>query len=251
MSINAQDFIQESRANCVQVESPSAKTSGTGFFLDSEHIATCFHVAANVELQGSNIQWQIHQDLRVILTNGDTINAVCISPPTKQDPSPLLSDFAILKLSSKPSVVIKPNSLIKNDTPPAVGAEVVFSGYPLATPSMVTHKGMVSGVSKDANIICIQAAINKGNSGGALLNSSGEVIGIISMREGGITKGLMELTKYIESTEKHGSVKLMGIDPLQSTKEIINVLDTYISTGIGYAITIKHLRQYIDMHPIN
>lgn len=250
MSTNAQNVLQTSRANCVQVQSPSANTSGSGFFLDSEHIGTCFHVAANLEIQGTNVKWQIHQDLRVILANGDTINAVCISQPTNQDPSPLLSDFAILKLSSKPSVAIKPNALIKNDTPPAVGDEVVFSGYPLATPAMVTHKGMISGVSKDANIICIQAAINKGNSGGALLNSNGEVIGIISMREGGITQGLMELTRYIESTEKHGSVKIMGVDPLQSTKEIINVLDTYISTGIGYAITVKHLRQYIDRHPI-
>ena len=243
--VNAHDIIQSSRANCVKIESQSAGISGTGFLLDAQHVATCFHVVANIELRDSTLHWNIFQDLKVILATGDTVRATCVSIPTKSDPSPLFYDFAVLKLNDKQLLRVEPNSITKIDTPLDIGSEIFFSGYPLATPSMVTHEGIVSGVSPDANIICIEAPVNKGNSGGALLNARGEIIGIISMREGGISQGLMELSKYIESTESKGSVKIMGIDPLQSTKEIINVLDTYISTGIGYARSIKFLREYL------
>jgi hypothetical protein len=44
-------------------------------------------------------------------------------------------------------------------------------------------------------------------------------------------------------------VKLMGVDPLQATKNIIQTLDQYISTGIGYARSIKFAREYLGKHP--
>lgn len=47
-----------------------------------------------------------------------------------------------------------------------------------------------------------------------------------------------------------GSVQLMGVDPLQTAKETIKVLDTYISTGIGYARSIKFLVDYKQKHNI-
>jgi S1-C subfamily serine protease len=241
----AQDIVQSSRANSVKIISRSANVSGTGFLYDDQYVGTCFHVVADITKQDSIIHWRIYQDLKVILSTGDTVDARCVSPPTSKDLSPLWADFAVLKLSRNHDSSIRPLTIAKVDTPLIVGSEIFFSGFPLATPAMVTHKGMVSGFSVDSSIICIQAPINKGNSGGALLNTRGEVIGIISMREGGISQGLMELSKYIDSTESHGSVRLMGVDPLQATKEIITVLDTYISTGIGYARSIKFLRKYL------
>jgi S1-C subfamily serine protease len=103
---------------------------------------------------------------------------------------------------------------------PKVGDEVVFSGYPLATPGMVTHRGMVSGFDATSSLIFVQASVNKGNSRGALLNSDGHVLGIVSMREGGISLGLGGLRKHIDETAKHGHITMMGVDPLQSTKAI-------------------------------
>ena len=111
-------------------------------------------------------------------------------------------------------------------------------------PALITHKGMISGIDDSGNIICIQGSINKGNSGGALISDDGKVIGIVSMREGRVSKALADLTIYIEATEKQGSVRLKGVDPLQAIKEITKILDTYISTGIGYARDIKYLREY-------
>ena len=80
-------------------------------------------------------------------------------------------------------------------------------------------------------------------------DDQGNAVGIISMREGGISQGLGELKVYIDKTSKQGSVQIMGVDPLKATKAIIQTLDQYISTGIGYARSIKFLREYITKHP--
>ncbi|MBI5912096.1 MAG: hypothetical protein HY848_19375 [Betaproteobacteria bacterium] len=81
---------------------------------------------------------------------------------------------------------------------------------------------------------------------GALLNSQGHAVGIISMREGGISLGLHELSAYINRTSSHGSVQIMGVDPLQATKAIIQTLDQFISTGIGYARSIRFSREWLS-----
>jgi S1-C subfamily serine protease len=249
LSVKAQHpIIEKSRLATVKIVSNLAKSSGTGFFLNERQIATCFHVVANIEVQAQTVKYEIFQDLKVVLPNGDSIDAKCLTSPSQSSQEPLLYDFAIVQLTSAPQTRTEALPIVQRDGQEPVGSDVYFSGFPLATPAMVTHKGMLSGRSSDGKIICVQAAINKGNSGGALLNQDGQVIGIVSMREGGISQALLELGRFIESTEKQGSVQLMGVDPLQSTKEIIHVLDTYISTGIGYAISAKYLREYIAKH---
>ena len=70
------------------------------------------------------------------------------------------------------------------------------------------------------------------------------------MREGGISKGLHELTLYIEATSKQGSIQIMGVDPLQAIKATVETLNTYISTGLGYARDIKFLREYCEKNNI-
>jgi len=42
----------------------------------------------------------------------------------------------------------------------------------------------------------------------------------------------------------------MGVDHLQASKAIIQTLDMYISTGIGYARSIKFVRDYIAKNPL-
>ena len=106
-----------------------------------------------------------------------------------------------MKLKSKPKKIVSIVSIASESDAPQVGDEVVFSGYPLATPGMVTHRGMVSGFDDSKSLIFVQASINKGNSGGVLLNSQGHVVGIVSMREGGISQGLNDLTVYIDNTK--------------------------------------------------
>lgn len=243
------ELISSSRSSCIKIISKQGNSSGTGFFIGNDVIITCFHVIAKISVDNLNmINFNIYSDLEGINEDGDTISLTCISIPTKNSPDPLFQDFAILKTNK----IIANKKIIPLCTKLKLEISdfILFSGYPLGTPTMVTHFGNISGITKDSSIICIQASTNKGNSGGALINKAGEVIGIVSMREGGISQGLQNYMNQINETEKHGSIQLMGIDPLQATKETISVLDTYISTGIGYARSIKYLDNYIKKNKI-
>ena len=42
---------------------------------------------------------------------------------------------------------------------------------------------------------------------------------------------------------------MVGVDPLQAILALTDTLDKYISPGIGYAISTKHLRDYLDNYP--
>ncbi len=256
--------ISSSRANAVRVNVPSLSSAGTAFFLDAEHVITAFHVVGKVDIDKSKApieaQITLGTDISVVLATGEVILAQIIAPmvtersiklvdPLPQSLVPISADFAILKLLHKPKSSIIPNPLLRGKPLPSVGSEIVFSGYPLDAPTMLTHKGMISGITDNQSIICIEAPVNKGNSGGALLNEQGEVIGIITNREGGISKGLKELSDYIIEMRKHGNIAIMGVNPLEAIQELIKTLDIYISPGIGYARTIKHVVDFIDHNP--
>lgn len=242
-------LIELSRNGTVEITSKSGNSKGTGFFISDLYVATCFHVISQTSVQGGVENVNIFTDITIKTNSGEILTASCVSTPSQTDPSPLQYDFAILKISTKPKQSISILKFAEDEHLLKVGSDVLFSGYPLASPAMITHKGMISGIDAIDSIICIQSPINKGNSGGALLSSDGNVLGIISMREGGISKGLQDLSEHIEITSSQGSVHIKGVDPLQSIHAIIATLDTYISTGIGYAINIKFMRDYLKKHP--
>jgi S1-C subfamily serine protease len=236
--------IENSRKSCVKIFSQEGRSVGTGFFISENLIVTCFHVIAKLIVTGSNVNWTIYQDLQATTESDETFSVSCISIPNNLSSEPLFQDFAILKVNqSIRDKSILPIAVNKTHN---VAETVVFSGFPLGTPVMVSHVGSISGITKDNSLICIQASTNKGNSGGALVNSKGEVIGIVSLREGGISAGLQEHLRRINESEKSGGIKIMGVDPLQVTKETIRILDQYISTGIGYARNISFLENYIN-----
>lgn len=243
------NVLEVSRDSSVKLTSQSGNSSGSGFLINEQYVLTCFHVVGSWSAQGSTTNWNLYPDLQVTLSSGETIAATVVSVPTQADSSPLSQDFALVKLKSKPLKNLTKLQLASGKEALKIGDNVVFSGYPLATPGMVTHRGMVSGFDSSASVIFIQASINKGNSGGALLNLQGHVVGIVSMREGGISQGLQELSSHIDRTSSQGSVHIMGVNPLQATKEIIQTLDQYISTGIGYARSIQFARVYLDKNP--
>jgi S1-C subfamily serine protease len=230
----AQDeLINNSRDNCVFIYSVQGNSTGTGFFIDKYHIVTCFHVVAKTE----NGIINYFNDLIVLTNYGERINASVFSKVASEDSTPIKNDFAIVSLLSKPknykTIELEVDKTIK------VGSKILFSGFPFGKPNMLTHTGNISGIFNDSSVISIQSSINKGNSGGALINERGKIIGIITLREGGISFELEKLLQEIKESEKNYRMMLAGINQLKVQRETIEVLNNNISTGIGYAYSIK------------
>lgn len=250
-----QSVMDKSRRGCVRVLVESNKPTGSGFFIGKKYVATCFDVITHdlkIYREPGNrsiirsIAWKPYKNIKVMMPDGEKINAKCISVPTKKDLSPVSFNFAVLKLEKEPGSSILVSPFYEETNFPPIGEDVYFSGYPIGPWIMVTEKGMISGWDPKQNLILIQATVNKGNSGGALLTGSGKILGIVSMRESGISRGLDELRKQIRVSEQYGNVIRIGADPLKSCREIVDALDEYVSTGIGYSITIRHLKQYLS-----
>lgn len=146
---------------------PRVSTMGSGVVISADgYILTNYHVIENVE-PGS---------IMVTLNDKRSLPAAIAG----KDPS---TDLALLKVDTED---LKP-VVIGNSDRVQVGDWVLAVGNPFRLRSTVTA-GIVSALSRQVEIIedalriesFIQtdAAINRGNSGGALVNTSGELIGI-------------------------------------------------------------------------
>ena len=135
---------------------------GSGVIVDeSGHIITNNHVIANAT------------SIKVQLADGRSAVAKVVG----RDPD---TDLALLSIQLTKLPVM---SLGRSDRL-QVGDEVLAIGNPLGLQQTVTH-GIVSaidrkqlGVATFENFIQTDAAINEGNSGGALINAAGELVGI-------------------------------------------------------------------------
>ena len=146
--------------------------SGSGFLVDNlGHIATNNHV-----VQGAG-------NITVTLYDGRTL------PTTKLGTSPA-DDLALLQIDPKQVANIK--ALPLADSAKVVPGQMAIAiGSPFNQHNSVTV-GVVSGIGRSRtsvlsrpipDLVQTDAALNPGNSGGPLLNSKGEVIGINSAVE--------------------------------------------------------------------
>lgn len=146
---------------------PRARTVGSGVIITSDgYILTNNHV----------IEDALRDGISVTLDDKRTFDARVVG----RDPS---TDLAVLKID----VSGLQSAIIGNSDRVEVGDWVLAIGNPFRLRSTVTA-GIVGALSRDVQIInddyriesFIQtdAAINRGNSGGALVNTSGELIGI-------------------------------------------------------------------------
>jgi serine protease Do len=138
--------------------------AGTGFLIDAEgHILTNHHVIDGADR------------ISVKLTDGRNLRAEVIG----SDPD---TDIALIKVESERQFA---HAVLGDSNDLRVGEWVCAIGNPLAYEHTVTV-GVVSFIGRKLfdmsldNYIQTDAAINFGNSGGPLINSRGEVIGINS-----------------------------------------------------------------------
>jgi len=169
-----------------QMQAQPVQASGSGVIIsDDGYIVTNNHVVEDAD------------KIEVVLTDKRTFEAKLIG----RDPN---TDLALLKVASKGLPVVK----LGNSDNVNVGEWVLAFGYPLGLQSTVTAgiisaKGRQIGILSEGqqqqrgnpfgggaeqplassaieSFIQTDAVINKGNSGGALTNASGELIGINS-----------------------------------------------------------------------
>lgn len=153
---------------------PEQRASGSGVLISEDgYIVTNNHVVSD----GEN---GVADEITVTLHDRKTYKAKVIG----RDPS---SDIAVLKIDGSKF----PFLLYGNSTNIQLGQWVLAIGYPLTLETTVTA-GIVSATGRAINInrrqsetpvesfIQTDAAVNQGNSGGALVNTNGELIGINS-----------------------------------------------------------------------
>ena len=141
----------------IDAQIPEGTSSGTGCIIDKNGtILTSSHV-----IHGSD-------DITVTISNGETFKAQLVKK------TGFNNDLAIIKINP-----IKPLKTISlgNSTNIKVGQKVLAIGNPFGFNGTLTQ-GIVSRIDYKRNKIQTDAAINPGSSGGPLLNTSGEVIGI-------------------------------------------------------------------------
>lgn len=141
----------------IDAKIPDGTSSGSGCIISSKGlILTSSHVVAN------------SSDITVTTFDGDEYKAEIIKT------TGIGKDLTVLKITS-----VKPLKTIKmgNSSMVKVGQKVLAIGNPFGFSGTLTQ-GIVSRIDKKRNKIQTDAAINPGSSGGPLLNTSGEVIGI-------------------------------------------------------------------------
>lgn len=200
-----------------QSQQPSVMASGSGVILsDDGYIVTNNHV-----IEGA-------RDIEVVLNDKRTYAAQLIG----RDPN---TDLALLKIEATNLPVIT----IGNSDDLKVGEWVLAVGNPFNLTSTVTA-GIVSAKARSINIlqadmkiesfIQTDAAVNPGNSGGALVNTKGELVGIntaIASQTGSyagyafaIPTAIMQ--KVVGDLRQFGSVQraLLGIRMMDINQEV-------------------------------
>ena len=149
----------------------TSAVSGSGFILTSDgYIATNYHVVEN----GSSI--------RVTLFNGQEYDASLMGYNENKD-------IAVLKVNATdlPHVVLGDSDQV------LVGEQIMAIGNPLGELTFSLSVGVVSAVNREVlfaegtkmKLIQTDCAINSGNSGGAMFNAYGEVVGIATGKYSG------------------------------------------------------------------
>lgn len=213
----------------------TAESIGSGIIIGEEgHIVTNYHV-----IDGA-------QTITVNLTSGGQYEATVIGGDQK-------TDIAVIKINAKEELHV---AKIGDSDEVEVGSLAVAIGNPMASELFGTvTAGVISGVNRsmvvderEMNLIQTDAAISPGNSGGALINKYGEVIGINSVKlvdssaEGlGFAIPMNEAVPIVQDLVKYGYVKgrpIIGVSVREITKEIARYNNLLVESGL-YVMSVS------------
>ena len=216
MNVNATVGIATQITTNVWGQVASASASGSGFILSSDgYVVTNNHV-----VEGAT-------SVTVKLYNGDEYDAEIVGTDE-------MNDVALLKIDATglQAVTIGDSDQIE------VGEEVIAIGNPLGELTFTMTAGYISALDREINtdgkpinMLQTDVAINSGNSGGALFDMNGNVIGITS-------------AKYSGSTSSGASIEGISFAiPINDALRVIYDLQQYGHvTGRAYlGVTVKDL----------
>jgi 2-alkenal reductase len=207
--------------------SPSPTASGSGVIIDSNgYIITNNHVIAG------------QKSLQAIFSDGSKADATVVGADA-------IADIAIIKVDGKvPAVATLGDS---NALEP--GQVAIAIGSPLGDYRGTVTVGVVSGlnrrVGQQQGLIQTDAAINNGNSGGPLINSLGQVVGINTLvvrstNEGNVAEGLgfaipsNQVREIMTQLITKGSVEraYMGVTYQDVDPQIASALNLNTTNGV-------------------
>ncbi len=221
-----------------QVQTPKRAAAGSGVIISADgYIVTNNHVVDGAD------------ELTVTLNENSKEYSARIIGADKT------TDLALIKIDAKdlPAIVIANSDDVK------IGEWVLAVGNPLGLNNTVTA-GIVSAKARQmgegvASMIQTDAAINQGNSGGALVNTRGELIGINAMiysQTGsnigyGFAIPTAIMNKVVEDIKKYGAVQraMIGIKGsdvsayVDAEKEKGNEVDLGTMEGIYVAEVVE------------
>ena len=217
-----------------QVQTPKRTAAGSGVIISADgYIVTNNHVVDGAD------------ELMVTLNDNKEYSARIIGADAT-------TDLALIKIDAKNLPAIQ----IANSDDVKIGEWVLAVGNPLGLNNTVTA-GIVSAKARSMNtggvtsMIQTDAAINQGNSGGALVNTAGALIGINAMLASptgsnigyGFAIPTTIMNKVVDDIKKYGTVQraMIGIQGsdvntyVDSEKEKGNEVDLGTMEGIYIA----------------
>lgn len=203
----------------------TSAASGSGFIISTDgYILTNYHVIDDAD------------SITVALFDGTTYDAALIG----YDES---NDIAVLKVDAEnlPPVILGDSDSLN------VGDPVVAIGNPLGELTFSLTAGMVSAMDREVtlsssvsmNLIQTDCAINSGNSGGALFNMYGEVIGITN-------------AKYSSSSSSEASIDNIGFAiPVNSIRSIVeSIIEKGYIASPYIGISVLDVSEEMQMYGI-
>lgn len=229
-----QSVVNKTSASVVEITTSSVQTgsffgdyvttgAGSGVIISKDgYIATNNHV-----IDGAS-------DIKVTLKSGKEYKAELIGTDEK-------TDIAVLKIDADN---LSP-AVYGDSTKLAVGETIVVIGNPLGELGGSVSQGIISAKDREITVenevmtlLQIDAAVNPGNSGGALFNLNGELVGIVNAKysseevEGlGFAIPVNTAKSTIEDLIKYGYVKGRAMSGINAVE--ISDMQTALSYGVS------------------
>ena len=203
-----------------QVQTPKREATGSGVIISSDgYIVTTNHVVEGAD------------ELTVTLNDNREFSARIIGTDKT-------TDLALIKIEGKnlPTLPIANSDNVK------VGEWVIAVGNPFGlnntvTAGIISAKARTLGANGVESFIQTDAAINAGNSGGALVNTQGELVGINAMLYSqtgsyagyGFAIPTSIMNKVVDDIKKYGSVQRVMLS-IQGS-DVLNYINAQKENG--------------------